>query len=113
MGFFGYLKYGDEVQGSITLNLPQTPANEVCRLMFALAIFLSYALQMYVPVNLIWPWIHRTFELREENPRTKTYEMCFRAAMVTGTCKCHLGVARFSSNSFFLTSSYGCCRTKA
>lgn len=23
MGFFGYLKYGDEVQGSLTLNLPK------------------------------------------------------------------------------------------
>uniref|UniRef100_A0A1B6LYL8 Amino acid transporter transmembrane domain-containing protein n=2 Tax=Graphocephala atropunctata TaxID=36148 RepID=A0A1B6LYL8_9HEMI len=59
VGFFGYLKYGDRViLGSITLNLPQNDllAQSVC-LMMALAIFLSYGLQFYVPMSIIWPSI--------------------------------------------------------
>jgi len=58
VGFFGYLKYGENVQGSITLNLPSDDilAHSV-RLMMALAIFLSYGLQFYVPMNIMWPFI--------------------------------------------------------
>ncbi|KAF5287223.1 hypothetical protein FQA39_LY16000 [Lamprigera yunnana] len=59
VGFFGYLKYGNEAtQGSITLYLPP---NEILaqsvRLMMAVAIFLSYCLQFYVPFHIIWPSI--------------------------------------------------------
>lgn len=59
VGFFGYLKYGDlAVQGSVTLYLPP---NEILaqsvRLMMAIAIFLSYGLQFYVPMNIVWPFI--------------------------------------------------------
>lgn len=59
VGFFGYLKYGDKaVKGSITLYLPP---NEIlaqsARLMMAVAIFLSYCLQFYVPFQIIWPSI--------------------------------------------------------
>lgn len=57
MGFFGYSKYGQFVQGSITLNLPKTTLNELVRLIFALAIGLSYSLQFYVPWTIIWPHI--------------------------------------------------------
>ncbi|XP_046387616.1 proton-coupled amino acid transporter-like protein CG1139 isoform X2 [Ischnura elegans] len=59
VGFFGYLKYGDLVKlGSITLNLPpgEILAQSV-RVMMALAIFLSYGLQFYVPVGILWPFI--------------------------------------------------------
>ncbi|XP_063222739.1 neutral amino acid uniporter 4 isoform X5 [Bacillus rossius redtenbacheri] len=59
VGFFGYLKYGDAVKvGSITLNLPSGDILAQCvQLMMALAIFLSYGLQFYVPMNIIWPLV--------------------------------------------------------
>lgn len=57
MGFFGYSKYGQYVQGSITLNLPDSTLNEIVRVTFVIAIGLSYALQFYVPWTIIWPFI--------------------------------------------------------
>ncbi|CAL8115866.1 unnamed protein product [Orchesella dallaii] len=58
VGFFGYLKYGDKVSGSITLDLNQGEVlAESVRLMMALSIFLSYSLQFYVPMDIMWPSI--------------------------------------------------------
>ncbi|XP_047364314.1 proton-coupled amino acid transporter-like protein CG1139 [Vespa velutina] len=55
MGFFGYLKYGTAAKGSVTFNLPkdQVMAQSI-NIMFAIAIFITYALQGYVPVEIIW-----------------------------------------------------------
>ncbi|KAG9508748.1 Proton-coupled amino acid transporter 1 [Fragariocoptes setiger] len=71
MGYFGYLKYGQNVSGSITMDLPQTTLNEFVRLMFALAIGLSYSLQFYVPWTIVWPWIDETlfYSYRPRAPR--------------------------------------------
>lgn len=87
MGFFGYLKYGDGVKGSITLNLHASALNECIRAMFAMAIFLSYSLQMYVPVGLIWPRIESMFSLSPDAPRTAIYNFIFRAVFVSATCE--------------------------
>eukprot|EP00092_Neocalanus_flemingeri_P041479 GFUD01045165.1.p1 GENE.GFUD01045165.1~~GFUD01045165.1.p1 ORF type:complete len:473 (-),score=99.36 GFUD01045165.1:322-1740(-) len=58
VGFFGYLKYGENVTGSITLNLPVGELlATLVKLMMSLAIFFSYALQFYVPVDIINPYI--------------------------------------------------------
>lgn len=55
VGFFGYIKYGNDCLGSVTLNLP---AKEILaqsvNIIFAIAIFITYALQCYVPVEIIW-----------------------------------------------------------
>jgi len=60
VGFFGYLKYGDNVAGSITLNLPVDQFLAILvKIMMSLAIFFSFALQFYVPVNLLNPIIQR------------------------------------------------------
>uniref|UniRef100_A0A1I8QAY1 Amino acid transporter transmembrane domain-containing protein n=1 Tax=Stomoxys calcitrans TaxID=35570 RepID=A0A1I8QAY1_STOCA len=83
VGFFGYLKYGDGVKGSITLNLPQDEIlSQLVRIAMALAIFLSYALQFYVPVNFVEPLVQRHFET------TRTKELAAtasRIALVTFT----------------------------
>jgi len=58
VGFFGYLKYGENVVGSITLNLPSDELlATLVKVMMALAIFFSYAIQFYVPVDIINSYI--------------------------------------------------------
>ncbi|XP_050465995.1 proton-coupled amino acid transporter-like protein CG1139 isoform X2 [Cataglyphis hispanica] len=55
VGFFGYVKYGADAKGSVTFNLPQEDTmSQSIKIMFAVAIFITYALQAYVPVEIIW-----------------------------------------------------------
>ncbi|XP_049864918.1 proton-coupled amino acid transporter-like protein pathetic [Pectinophora gossypiella] len=55
MGFLGYVRYGDEAMGSITLNLPtsEIPAM-MAKVFIVLAIFFTYTLQFYVPMEIVW-----------------------------------------------------------
>ncbi|KAK4887000.1 hypothetical protein RN001_003271 [Aquatica leii] len=55
IGFFGYLRYGAKTEASITLNLPveEIPA-QIVNVLIPIAVFLTYNLQMYVPLDIIW-----------------------------------------------------------
>ncbi|KAK7576698.1 hypothetical protein V9T40_012984 [Parthenolecanium corni] len=54
-GFFGYLKYGDDVQGSITLNLPQNEGlAQAIKGLYSLSVFISYHLCYYVVLDIVW-----------------------------------------------------------
>lgn len=64
MGFFGYLKYGDSVGGSITKNLPPLPQFQVVLIFFCLSLFFTYPLQMYVLREMFEPYIEQRFEKR-------------------------------------------------
>ncbi len=54
MGFYGYLKYGDTIRSCITLNLPVDDVlTQVVLILFCFAIFISYAIQFYVLMDVI------------------------------------------------------------
>ncbi|XKL66373.1 hypothetical protein PGB90_009793 [Kerria lacca] len=54
-GFFGYLKYGNDVAGSISLNLPQNELiAQTIKGLYSLSIFISYHLCYYVVLDVVW-----------------------------------------------------------
>ncbi|XP_059475417.1 proton-coupled amino acid transporter-like protein pathetic [Neocloeon triangulifer] len=56
VGFFGYLKYGEETEGSISLNLPEDQIlAQSSKIMLSVAILLSHPLQFYCGVEFSWP----------------------------------------------------------
>ncbi|CAK1578029.1 unnamed protein product [Parnassius mnemosyne] len=68
VGFFGYIKYGDDVRGSVTLNLPQDELMaQSAKLLMALAILFTYSLQFYVPMEMIWRQIHNKIPVKYHN----------------------------------------------
>ncbi|XKL66370.1 hypothetical protein PGB90_009790 [Kerria lacca] len=54
-GFFGYLKYGENIAGSITLNLPQNELSaQVIKGLYSLSIIISFYLCYYVVLDVVW-----------------------------------------------------------
>ncbi|CAH1389589.1 unnamed protein product [Nezara viridula] len=63
LGFMGYLKYGDEVLGSITLNLPtEDYAAQAVKILVALAVFCTFGLQYYVCLEIVWGALKNRFK---------------------------------------------------
>lgn len=81
-GFFGYLKFGEAAQGSITLNLPKDePLAITVKVLMSLAIFLSYALQFYVPVELLLPYMRS--RVSERNHLKAEYALRLVLVLIT------------------------------
>ncbi|KAL0267642.1 UNVERIFIED_CONTAM: hypothetical protein PYX00_009851 [Menopon gallinae] len=82
IGFFGYLKFGEETEGSVTLNLPvEDILAQVVKILIAIAIFFTYALQFYVPTSIVWEIIQHKFPPHKE----RYYNYALRMITVTGT----------------------------
>lgn len=84
MGILGYLKYGDDTVGSITLNIPQEEiVAQITKVLFSIAIYISYALQGYVPIEIIW---YNYMKKNYEDSKYKVlYEYLVRLAVLTIT----------------------------
>ncbi|XP_063823650.1 proton-coupled amino acid transporter-like protein CG1139 [Ostrinia nubilalis] len=68
VGIFGYIKYGDEVLGSITLNLPENEAPALtAKILVAIAVFFTYCLQMYAPMDIIWSRLQKSVGQKYQN----------------------------------------------
>lgn len=68
LGVFGYLSYGENTKGSITLNLPMAePLGEAVKILIAAAVLFTYGLQFFVPLEIIWksiqPWFSHKYEV--------------------------------------------------
>ncbi|KAE9552001.1 hypothetical protein FO519_004764, partial [Halicephalobus sp. NKZ332] len=87
-GLLGYATYGEKVQGSITLNLPDQPIFTVIKGLFVLVVFLGYALQQYIIVEMTYPPIHtflssKTKILRRlRMPKSVIPELFYRTLLV-------------------------------
>ncbi|XP_013141572.1 PREDICTED: proton-coupled amino acid transporter 4-like [Papilio polytes] len=80
VGFFGYVQYGDDVKGSVTLNLPQDEiVAQSAKLIMAIVIYFSYALQFYVPMEMV----NRMLQNRSSNKFENVIQISIRTIIVT------------------------------
>lgn len=55
IGFFGYMRYGPETDGSITYNIDTSQIlAQVAKVLIAAAVFFTYSLQFFVAMDITW-----------------------------------------------------------
>lgn len=84
VGVLGYWKYGDDIESSITLNFPKKETiAQVINLLYASAIYISYGLQGYVPVTILWnDYVGKNLQ---ENKNKLLFEYLLRFILVVIT----------------------------
>ena len=99
VGFFGYLQYGDQTEGTITASLPSTPLNDAVQLSYAIVVLGTYPILLYVPIQVLWGILKRKIApkclgvppghsgRKSGGAKLLIAELAFRAGLVLVTCK--------------------------
>ncbi|KAK9695930.1 Transmembrane amino acid transporter protein [Popillia japonica] len=62
LGFLAYLKYGDQIEATVLLNLPENDILvQVLLILVCAQVMFTYAIQLYVPVTIVWPMVAEKF----------------------------------------------------
>ncbi|XP_002154489.2 proton-coupled amino acid transporter 1 isoform X1 [Hydra vulgaris] len=93
MGFFGYVAFGEEILASVTLNLPKLPFYVIVKLSYTLAIFLTYFIQFYVPMEILIPPLQRG---AGKNCKLAS-DAFMRISMVTVTCALAISIPQLDN----------------
>ncbi|XP_030378759.1 proton-coupled amino acid transporter 1 [Scaptodrosophila lebanonensis] len=78
-GSVGYMKWGEDVGGSLTLNLGDTILAQSVKLMVSMGVLLGYPLQFFVAIQIMWPSAKQFCRLEG---RSLSGELGFRTLLV-------------------------------
>ncbi|XP_067639712.1 proton-coupled amino acid transporter 1 isoform X2 [Eurosta solidaginis] len=81
-GIVGYLKWGEDVGGSLTLNLGDTILAQCVKIMVSAGVMLGYPLQFFIAIQIMWPNARKLLHLQN---RPFSGELLFRTIMVVLT----------------------------
>ncbi|CAH2061781.1 unnamed protein product, partial [Iphiclides podalirius] len=80
MGFFGYWGFDEDSKSPVTLNFPFTGFSITLKVFMALIIYVTFALNFWVPFELVWHYIKQ----RYEPSKYWLWERVYRAIFVVG-----------------------------